>query len=70
MRHSNQPQPSAKPTVWPCFFPDDAAFFPDDAADEIEQGTADWPDDSTAAEDRDPDETPPFPRPAFRIGDR
>ena len=63
MRYSNQPQPSAKPTVWP-------RLFPDDAADEIEQGTADWPDDSTEAEDRDPDETPPFPRPAFRIGDR
>ena len=63
MRHSNQPQLSAKPTVW-------QRLFPDDAADEIEREMADRPDDSTEAEDFDPDETPPMPRPAFRIGDR
>ncbi len=63
MRHSIQPQPSAKPTVW-------RRIFPDDAADEIERETTDRTDDPTEAEDFDPDETPPMPRPAFRIGDR
>jgi hypothetical protein len=63
VRHSIQPQPSAKPIVW-------RRKFPDDAADEIERETTDWPDDPTEAEYRDPDETLPLPRPAFRIGDR
>ncbi|HSD67137.1 MAG TPA: hypothetical protein VLF95_10575 [Vicinamibacteria bacterium] len=64
MRHSKQPQRPVEPRAW-------RRIFPDDAIDEVEEGgTAEQEDDLTDVEDRDPDETPPMPRPAVRLENR
>jgi hypothetical protein len=49
----------AKPKAW-------RPSFPDTVTGEIGRMT-NRPDDPTEMEDFDPDETPPMPRPAFRI---
>ena len=62
MTHLNLGQPFAKPKAW-------KRISPDTATGEIGREAVDRPGDPTETKDFDPDETPPVPRPAVRIGE-